>query len=321
MSESKVDVIRVEEIRENPIALRAVNRESEVYIGLRDSIQAVGLISPVSVRVRTDDKDGTKYYELLDGLHRYSAAKDIGLETIPVNIKDLDDAQALEAQIMANVHKVETRPVEYTRQLYRILGGNSLMTLAELAVKVAKSPTWIGQRLNLLKLDPAIQKLTDDGKITVTNAIQLAKLPPIEQVDYIEQAMSMGAEDFVPLVMGRVKEIRDASREGRKADAPVFVANPKLRKVAVLSEEVDNSVIGPELCTRCKVETPEAGFNLGVKWALNIDPVSIEVRTSLDAEQKAAQKEAKAKRTAEREAKKAKEAKERADQAAAAAGL
>jgi ParB/RepB/Spo0J family partition protein len=326
---SRVTEIRLDEIRENPVALRAVNRESEQYVGLRDSIKSVGILNPVNVRERTEiapgenGEDGVEvsYYELLDGLHRYSAARDIGIETMPIHILSLDDAQALEAQIMANVHKIETRPVEYTKQLFRILGGNPLLTLAELATKVAKSPTWISQRLSLLKLDPAIQKLADDGDITVTNAVQLAKLPPAEQVDYIDQAINMGAEDFVPLVLGRVKEIRDAVREGRKAEPSVFVANPKIRKMAVLSEEVDTSVIGPELCSRCNVADAAAGFDLGVKWALQIDPVSVEVRTSMDTERKAAQNEAKAKRSAEREKKKAAEAQIKADAAAKAAGM
>ncbi len=326
---SEVKEILLSEIRENPVALRAVNRESEVYVGLRDSISAVGLLNPVNVRERTEmvpgaegeDSTEVTYYELLDGLHRFSAARDIGIKTIPIHIVSLNDAQALEAQIMANVHKIETRPIEYTKQLFRILGANPLLTLVELAAKVAKSPSWINQRLSLLKLDPAIQKLVDEGEINVTNAVQLAKLPPGEQIDYIDQAINTSAEEFVPLVLGRVKEIRDALREGRKSEPTVFVANPKIRKMAVLSEEIDTSVVGPELCSRCNADTAAAGFDLGVKWALQIDPVSVEVRTTVDSERKAANKEAKAKRSAEREIKKADEARAKADAAAKAAGM
>ncbi len=316
----KVAVIKMDEIRENPVALRAVNRESEAYVGLRDSIRIVDILTPISVRERVDEESGVKFYELMDGLHRYSAARDVGLETIPVRILDLDDTKTLEAQIIANVHKIETRPVAYTKQLNRILGANPLLTLVELATKVAKSPTWISQRLSLLKLDPAIQKVVDDGEITVTNAMQLAKLSPEEQGDYIEQAMSMGAEEFVPLVLARVAEVRNALKEGRKSSESVFIANPKLRKMAALSGEVDNPSVGPELCTRCDADTPSQGFALGVAWALQVDPVSVEVRTSMDTERKVAQNEAKAKRAAEREQKKAKEAQAKADEFARAAG-
>ncbi len=320
---SMVKEIQLDEIRENPVALRAVNRESEAYIGLRDSIASVGILNPVNVRERTESVNGVDvvYYELLDGLHRFSALRDIGIEMVPIHVLSLSDAEALEAQIMANVHKIETRPVEYTKQLFRILGANPLLTLAELAAKVAKSPTWISQRLSLLKLDPAVQKLVDEGEISVTNAVQLAKLSPEEQIDHIDQAISMTAEEFVPLVLGRVKEVRDAVRQGRKSADAVFVANPKIRKMAVLSEEVNTGAVGPELCSLCNADSAADGFKLGVEWALQTDPVSVEVRTSMDTDRKTAQKEAKARRAAEREIKKADAAKTKAEAAAKAAGL
>ena len=112
MSKITVDVIPMSEVRENPVALRAVNRESESYIGLRDSIRAVGILNAISVRLREENVDGENktFYELIDGLHRYTCALDVGLTEIPVQIISLDNAQTLEAQIMANIHKVETKP-------------------------------------------------------------------------------------------------------------------------------------------------------------------------------------------------------------------
>lgn len=314
MSQITVDVIPISEIRENPVALRTVNRESETYLGLLDSIRSVGILNAINVRQQQEEVDGETrtYYELVDGLHRYTCALDAGLTEIPVQVVSLDDAQTLEAQIMANVHKVETRPVEYTKQLTRIFASNPTLTLAEMAAKVAKSPTWISQRLSLLKLDPAIQALVDDGKITVSNAVQLAKLPPEEQVNYIDQAITMGSEEFVPIVQTRAKEIRDAAKQGRKSEAPVFVANPKVRKVAELADELAAGSVGPELCSRCSADNGPEGFALGVAWALNVDPVSIEVRTAQDQERKAALDDAKKRRAAER-------AKKKADEAATAA--
>ena len=155
-----------------------VNKECEEYVGLVDSIRQVGVMNPITVREVRDPETGQKYYSLVDGLHRYNAAQDAGLEEIPVHVLTLDEVQVLEAQLMANIHKVETRPVEYSKQLGRILAHNPLMTAAELSVKLGKSPTWVGQRLNLIKLDEKIQALVDDGTINLTNAIAMSKLPP-----------------------------------------------------------------------------------------------------------------------------------------------
>lgn len=313
-------VISVSEIRENPVALRAVNRESEEYIGLRDSIKDVGILNAINVRERTETVDGqeTTYYEIIDGLHRYTAATDVGLPKILVQVVSLNEAQTLEAQIMANVHKVETRPVEYTKQLQRIFAANPTLTMSEMAAKLAKSPGWISQRLNLLKLETTLQRAVDDGKITVSNAVQLAKLPPDEQVNYADQATTMGAEEFVPLVQSRVKELREAAKQGRAAKSDEFVAVPRLQKMTTLRAELDNPVIGPGLCKKYGVKIGSDGFALGVAWVLNLDPTSVEVRKAEAEAKKVAVEDAKAKRKADRAAQRAADAAKLAAEAAEA---
>lgn len=313
-------VISISEIRENPVALRAVNRDSEDYIGLRDSIKDVGILNPISVRERKEDVDGQliSYFEIIDGLHRYTAATDVGLQKILVQVMSLTDAQTLEAQIMANVHKIETKPVQYTKQLQRIFAANPTLTLAEMATKVAKSPGWISQRLNLLKLEKTLQNAVDDGKITVSNAVQLAKLPPEEQVNYVNQATTMGAEEFVPLVQSRVKELKEAAKQGRAAKSDKFVALPRLQKMSALKAEFENPVVGPGLCKKYGVKSGTEGFALGVAWAVNLDPTSIEVRKAEAEAKKVADEEAKAKRKADRAAQRAADAAKLAAEAAEA---
>lgn len=313
-----VRVIGLSEIRENPVALRAVNRESEEYIGLRDSILEVGILNPINVRVQTEDIDGKimEYFEVCDGLHRYSCALDLGLDRVAVNVVDLDDQRTLEAQIMANVHKIETQPVQYTKQLQRIFAANPTLTLADMAAKLAKSPAWVSQRLKLLKLEKVVADLVDDGKITVSNAVQLAKLPPEEQVNYVDQAVHMDAEEFVPLVAARAKEIKDAARQGRKAGPAEFIPIARLQKMSALKEEYDAPVIGPGLCDQVGVTTAKDGFALAVAWVLNLDPASVEVRKAKDGEKKAKLADEKKVRAAERAAKKAEEATKLAAKAA-----
>lgn len=317
-------VISISEIRENPVALRAVNREDEDYIGLRDSIRDVGILSCISVRERSEDVDGqpVSFFEIVDGLHRYTAATDVGLQTIPVQVKSLSDTETLEAQIMANVHQIETRPVAYTKQLQRIFAANPTLTLADMSTKVRKTPTWISLRLGLLKLEKTLQAAVDDGKITVSNAVQLAKLPPDEQVNYVDQATSMGAEEFVPLVQGRVKELKDAAKQGRAAAAPAeFVPVARLQKMSALKAEFDAPSVGPALCKKLGVNKGPVGFALGVAWALSSDPASLEVRKAEAAEKKVALEEAKAQRKADRAKQKAEDAAKLAAEAAEAVAV
>ena len=305
-----VRVIAIKDIRENPVALRTVNRESEVFLGLVDSIRSVGLINAFSVRIAEEEIDGkvNQYYELIEGLHRYTACCEAGLTEVPVTVMSIADSQVLEVQIIGNLHKVETKPVEYMKQLQRMFAANPTLTLTEMAVKVAKSPTWISQRLNLLKLEPTVQKLVEEGKLTVSNAVQLAKLPAEEQLNYLDHSLAMSSEEFVPLVQARAKEIRDAAREGRASAPDVFVPLPRVQKMNTLKSEHENPTAGPELCKKYKVKSGPDGFALGIAFALSLDPTSVEIRTAEDASKKAALADAKKKRAADRAKKKAEEA-------------
>lgn len=317
---TNVQVVKLSDIRENPVALRAVDRESEAFLGLRDSIRESGLLNAISLREKSIVVDGVeiKFFELIDGLHRYSAAKDAGLDEIPAILLDLSDTEVLEAQVMANVHKIETRAVEYTKALNRILASNPTMTVSELAGRLSKSGSWLSQRLGLLKLTDAIAQLVDEGKIKVSNAVALSKLPQDEQVGFVDSAMTMGADEFVPTVQARQKELRDAAKAGRKAEPVTFAPVMRLQKMSILRDEYETPSVGPEIVKANRVKTPEGGFALGVAWALNIDPMSAEIqRAKAEAKQKALEDEKK-KRAAARATKKAEEAQEAAAKAAAA---
>jgi len=292
-------------IRENPVALREVNKEDEGYVGLVDSVRQVGVLNPITVREVRDADTGQKFYSLIDGLHRYNAAQDAGLEEIPCHILSMDECQVLEAQLMANIHKVETRPVEYTKQLGRILGHNPLMTAAELSVKLGKSPTWVGQRLNLIKLDEKIQALVDDGTINLTNAIAMSKLPVEEQGNFVERAMTMTPAEFTPTINARIKEIRDAKRQGREAQPAEFVPVPHLRKLGEIKGELDACVVGPQLVKEQGLRKPDEIWKAAIAWVLSVDPASIEVAKAKHEARKAEQEANKVKRAEERAAAKA----------------
>lgn len=155
--------VPVSMIHENVVALRSVNRQAESYIGLVESIRQRGFFGAITVREKS--KDGKVFYEIVDGLHRYSAAKDAGLADINVDVMDLDDASVLEAQILANIHRVETQPFQYSQQLRRILALNPLMTEAELATRLGKSSQWLRERLGLAKIvNKNIANLIDEGQ-------------------------------------------------------------------------------------------------------------------------------------------------------------
>jgi len=315
-----LQTIPISQIRENPVALRTVDRESEDYLGLVSSIRTKGFMGAIVVRPKVDPESQESYFELIDGLHRYSAAKDAGLDEINVDVQDLNDDLVLEAQIMANIHKVETRPAEYSQQLKRILARNPLMTEAELAGKLGKSPNWISQRLGLTKIsNEQIVELINEGKISLSNAYALAKLPSEEQPEFTDRAITLPPDEFVPAIQQRVKEIREAKRAGADAKPPEFVPVPYLRKLKDAKSEYENPTAGSELVKRTKAKTANDGFALAVQWMLHMDPISVEAqRAEHEARQQKKADDA-AKRKAEREKKKAEVAEQKAAEARKAA--
>jgi ParB/RepB/Spo0J family partition protein len=312
--------IPLSQIRVNPVALRGVDKEGEQYVHLRDSIGQKGVLTAISVRSKYD-ADGTPYFELCDGLQRFTASCDVGADTIPAQILELNDAEVLEAQIVANLCRVDTKPVEYTKQISRMFTMNPTLTKSELAERISQSPAWIDQRLNLLKLDAAIQVLVDDGKIGLANAYSLGKLPKEEQFNFVDTAMTMQPAEFLPTVKKRADELRAAAREGRAAEEATFEPVPHLRKLGEFKDEYDNATAGPYVTDKAGAETAAEGFALGVAWALQLDADSVDVQRSAYEARVEKREEEKKQRAAERAEKKAKEAAEAAAKAKEAAGI
>lgn len=310
MSTGTPAIVAVSDIRPNPVALRAVDREGEDYIQLRDSIAdaSIGLLNPINVRQReeTVDDEVVTYFEIIDGLHRYTACSECGFEEIPVLIKDMNETETFLAQIVGNAMKIETKPVQYTKALQRLIGANPTWTMVDLANKVHRSPAWLNQRFGLLKLDTGVQDLVDEGRITVSNAVVLAKLPHEEQLNFIDTAMTMNTAEFGPLVQTRVKEIKEAEKAGKSAEVATFTASAKPRKKSELEDELTGQSILGQLVSVC--DTKEEAAYAALSWVLQLDPTSIATQEAQYNERKERVEAEKAKRKADRAKKKEQEA-------------
>lgn len=316
--------ITIKDIRENPVALRTVNRESEEYLQLVDSIKQVGVLTAITVRNRTEEvtnEDGSKneisYYELIDGLHRFCAAKDAGLKEIPCNIVDFNDSRMLEAQIMANVHRIETKPIEYTNQLKKILSLNPTLTATELGTRLGKSVQWIEDRLSLGKIaNETVKDLINEGKIPLLNAYSLAKLPENVSTEYVDMAMTLPPSEFVPKISQRMEEIRKADRQGRDNTSIEFAPVAYAQKLGDIKRESDDLEVLSVLISKYKINDVYEAARIALKWVLHLDPDSVEEQRKKDEEIKRKRAEVIEKRKAELASKKAAQAEAKAKEAA-----
>lgn len=318
---AELKAIPLSQIRENTDALRTeVDKQSEKYIQLVDSVRTHGIINPISVRPIKDPATGETLYGLVDGLHRYNAAMDCGFGTINAQVGDIKEGDLREAQIIANLHKIETQPMQYTNTIIHMMGTNPLLTKNELCARLNCGIKWLEDRLGLKNLKESIQKLVDNQTLGLSNAYALSKLPQDRQEEFLQQALSKPALEFTAIATAAKKDHDKAVREGRKAEGFKFVPTPRLRRMVQLKDEADfaekapaqSTVISAAMAQGCTSVQDTVAFVL--KWMLHLDPATIAADEKKYNDEKEQSKQAAEKRKLEREAKK-----QQAAEAAAAA--
>lgn len=300
--------IPLNQITKSEASLRSVNKQSISYLNLVASIALNGVLNSITVRELTPAEDGTPRYGLIDGLQRLTASGDAGKKTIPALVRNMNDASILEAQIIANMHTIETKPAEYTQQLVRILSANPTMTVNDLAQKLSVQEAWLNQRLSLDKLKPELQKLVDDGKLGLANAYILAKLPEDEQTNFSDRAQTENTGVFVAAVKARIKELREAKNQGKAAGPATFVPVPHLQKMSDIKDAQTDDALADHICRAEGATTNVDGFKAALAYVLNMDSGSVAKQKAKDEERKAKLAVEKEKVKAEREAKKTQEA-------------
>ncbi len=151
--------------------------DKDALEALSSSIKEKGVLQPLLVR-----KIGDKY-EIIAGERRWRAAKQAGLENVPVIIKNLSDKEVLEAALVENILRENLSAIEEAEGFQRLIDEFS-HTQEALSQIIGKSRSHIANSLRLLCLPKEIQDLIKKGSISagharalvgVENAIELAK--------------------------------------------------------------------------------------------------------------------------------------------------
>ena len=138
---------------------------------LTASIKENGILQPLTVR----ELEGGDF-ELIAGERRLRAAKDAGLETVPVYILSVDaDVEMMEFALVENIQRVDLKPLEKAEG-YAILSGKYDLSQDDIAKRVGKSRPAIANALRLLKLPPEIKSSLNSGKISTGHALAILAL-------------------------------------------------------------------------------------------------------------------------------------------------
>ena len=140
---------------------------------LAESIRTQGVLSPLLVRYKGHS------YEIVAGARRYRAAQLAGLDSVPVRIVELTDAQALETSIVENLQRRDVHPLDEATGYVSLLHLD--YTVEQIAAKCGKNPSYVAARARLAQLAPAVTEAFAKDEIGVGHALLLAKLQPEQQ--------------------------------------------------------------------------------------------------------------------------------------------
>ena len=206
---------------------------------LTASIKENGILQPLTVR----ELEGGNF-ELIAGERRLRAAKDAGLETVPVYILSVDaDVEMMEFALVENIQRVDLKPLEKAEG-YAILSGKYDLSQEDIAKRVGKSRPAITNALRLLKLPPEIKSSLNSGKISTGHALAILGLRKSLQMMTLHQKV-VREELSVRQTEALVKKYSESFKNNLK----VQIVTPKQSDVIHIENELI-SLLGPKVAIK-----------------------------------------------------------------------
>jgi ParB family transcriptional regulator, chromosome partitioning protein len=178
---------------------------------LAASIAEHGVIQPLIV---TETPDQPERYWLIAGERRWRAAREAGLEEVPVIVREATTQQLLVWALVENVQRADLNPLEEAAA-YQALIEDFGLTQAQVAERMGKSRSAVANAVRLLALPPSVQAALNHGKINAGHARALLALP---------DAASMG--NALALILERDLNVRQVEALVRKMTDPLEEAPP-----------------------------------------------------------------------------------------------
>ena len=148
-------------------------------IQLQESIQESGVLSPILVR-KVDD-----YYEVISGYKRYYLAKKLGLETIPVVIREVSDDLLIYLVLSRASHKVHDNILNKT-YAFEIITKEYGVSRKDIATISKTSISQVNNIMRLKNLNHEATSALKKDKISYGQARVLVNLEPSKQNEYLD---------------------------------------------------------------------------------------------------------------------------------------
>ena len=182
-------------------------REDADMEALKESIRTSGVITPAVVRPLPEGG-----YEMVSGHRRLAACRVLGLEKMPVIVREMDDDTATLMMVDANRQREKILPSErafaYRMRMEALLQrGHYVRAMEEETGERFKQ---VQRYIRLTWLIPGLLELVDEDRMGITPGVELSYLSEEEQ-GYVLQAIE--TEGMIPSV-AQAKEMRACAARG-----------------------------------------------------------------------------------------------------------
>jgi ParB family chromosome partitioning protein len=196
-------------------------KDDEEMKRLVESIRDYGVLIPALARPKEDGR-----YELISGHRRKAACEVLGIETLPVIVREMSREEAVIAMVDSNVQREHVLPSEkafaYKMKLEAIkrspgrpknnsrpMVGNYNAALL-VGENANESDRQVQRYIRLTELIPELLTMVDENKIAFRPAVEISYLKPDEQAYLLETIRS---EDCTPS-LSQAQRLKKISQDG-----------------------------------------------------------------------------------------------------------
>lgn len=213
------------------------------------SAEDIGIITPLRVRPKGD------IYEVICGHHRLEAAKALGQISVPCIVRDYSDSEVFKILSESNIQRDRTLPSEYGKIFarYMELRSDDETTGEEIAAKFDVSRKTMYRYLDVNRLIPELQEMTDTGIINIGAVDYIAKLD-VDVQNALYLALDEAKVKLSAALAKRVRSLADSrnglvevsdiisvltDKEDKKPMGSIYENIRKKYKVTISDNELD----------------------------------------------------------------------------------
>ena len=217
-----IPIEQIEDFPEHPFKIQ----DDEQMQKLIESIQNYGVITPVVAR-----KIGEEHYELISGHRRKYACKMLGIDRLPVIVRDMSRDEAVINMVDSNLQRehilLSEKAFAYKMKLDAMkrqgkrsdltspplverLNEKDNLSTAIIGKETGDSHEQVRRYIRLTELTSELLELVDQGRIAFRPAVELSYLTEDEQRDLWE---TIDSEDVTPSLSQAI-HMKELSKEG-----------------------------------------------------------------------------------------------------------